>query len=84
MAEIIAARPWLTVHRLPPYAHELNLVEAVWSHLKRSVAKFTKHNISELTALGKSRLKQIHYRSSLLEGFIASSRLDLSPVQPPP
>src|SRR4051795_10905558 len=24
MAEIVAARPWLTVFRLPPYAHELN------------------------------------------------------------
>jgi DDE superfamily endonuclease len=23
MVEIIAARPWLTVYRLPPYAHEL-------------------------------------------------------------
>src|SRR3954463_385691 len=26
MAELIAARPWLTVFRLPPYAHELNPV----------------------------------------------------------
>ena len=26
MAEIIAARSWLTVFRLPPYAHELNPV----------------------------------------------------------
>ena len=38
MAELIAARPWLTVFRLPPYAHELNPVEPVWSHLKRSLA----------------------------------------------
>ena len=29
MAELIAARPWLTVYRLPPYAHELNPVEPV-------------------------------------------------------
>src|SRR3954451_7160742 len=35
MAELIAARPWLTVYRLPPYAHELNPVERVWAHLKR-------------------------------------------------
>ena len=34
MAELVAARPWLTVYRLPPYAHELNPVEPVWSHLK--------------------------------------------------
>jgi hypothetical protein len=32
MAEIIAARPWLTVFRLPPYAHELN----PWSRCGRS------------------------------------------------
>src|SRR3954453_18824777 len=37
MAELITARPWLTVYRLPPYAHELNPVESVWSHLKRSL-----------------------------------------------
>jgi DDE superfamily endonuclease len=34
MAELIAARDWLTACRLPPYAHELNPVEPVWSHLK--------------------------------------------------
>jgi putative transposase len=27
IAELIAARPWLTVFRLPPYAHELSPVE---------------------------------------------------------
>jgi putative transposase len=27
MNELIAARPWLTVFQLPPYAHELNPVE---------------------------------------------------------
>jgi transposase len=30
MAEMSAARPWLTVFRPPPYAHELNPVEPVW------------------------------------------------------
>jgi DDE superfamily endonuclease len=36
MTALIAARDWLTVYRLPPYAHELNPVELVWSHLKRA------------------------------------------------
>jgi len=27
MSALIATRPWLTVYRLPPYAHELNPVE---------------------------------------------------------
>ena len=51
MTELIAARDWLTVFRLPPYAHELNPVELVWSHLKRSLANLAKRNIAQLTAL---------------------------------
>jgi putative transposase len=80
MAELIAARPWLTVFRLPPYAHELNPVEPVWAHLKRSLANLTKHNITELTTLVKTRLRRMQYRPGLLEGFLASTGLDLSPV----
>jgi DDE superfamily endonuclease len=76
MAELIAARPWLTVFRLPPYAHELNPVEPVWAHLKRSLANLTKHNIAELTALVKTRLKRMQYRSGLLVGFLASTGLE--------
>jgi transposase len=80
MAEIIAARPWLAVYRLPPYAHELNPVEPVWAHLKRSLANLTKHTITELTALVKTRLRRMQYRPDLLEGFLASTGLNLSPV----
>jgi putative transposase len=79
MAELIAARSWLTVYRLPPYAPELNPVEAVWSHLKRSLANLAKRNLSQLTALVKARLKRMQYRPSLLDGFLASARLDLTP-----
>ena len=79
MAELIAARDWLTVYRLPPYAHEFNPVEPVWSVLKRSLANLVKHNISELTALAKTRLRRMQYRPGLLEGFLAGTRLDLTP-----
>ena len=79
MAELIAARPWLTVFRLPPYAHELNPVESVWSHLKRSLANLTKHNLAELTALVKTRLKRMQYRAGLLAGFLASTGLEYGP-----
>ena len=79
MAEIIAARPWLTVFRLPPYAHELNPVEPVWSNLKRSLANLTKHNLAELTALVKTRLKRMQYRPALLAGFLASTGLEFGP-----
>ena len=80
MAELIAARPWLAVCRLPPYAHELNPVELIWSHLKRSLANLTKHTIAELTALVKTRLRQMQYRPALLAGFLASTGLEFGPV----
>jgi len=78
MGELIAARDWLTVYQLPPYAHELNPVEQVWSHLKRSLASLAKRNITELTTLVKTRLRRIQYRPGLLNGFLASTRLDLT------
>jgi putative transposase len=79
MAALIAARDWLTVYRLPPYAHELNPVEPVWSHLKRSLANLAKHNLAQLTAVIKTRLKRMQYRPNLLDGFLASTGLDLTP-----
>jgi hypothetical protein len=79
MTALIAARDWLTVYQLPPYAHELNPVELVWSHLKRSLANLAKRDISQLTALVKTRLKRMQYRPALLTGFLASTHLDLTP-----
>ncbi len=79
MTALAAARDWLTVYQLPPYAHELNPVELVWSHLKRSLANLAKRNLGELTALVKTRLKRMQYRPGLLDGFLASTRLDLTP-----
>ncbi|MGR6963935.1 hypothetical protein ACU610_05700 [Geodermatophilus sp. URMC 61] len=84
-AERIAARPWLTDHRPPPYAHELNPVELIWAHLKRSLTNLTKHTIAELTAVVKTRLRRMQYRPGLLAGFLASTGLEFGPFlkQPP-
>lgn len=79
MQELIAARLWLTVYQLPPYAPELNPVEGVWSHLKRSLANLTKHNLDQLNALVKTRLKRMQYRPALVEGLMAKTGLDLQP-----
>src|SRR5712691_1904469 len=79
MTGLVAARDWLTVYRLPPYAHELNPVEPVWSHLKRSLANLAKRNLAQLTALIKTRLRRMQYRPGLLGGFLASTGLDLTP-----
>ncbi len=79
MAELAGARDWLTVCQLPPCAHELSPVEPVWSHLKRSLASLAKRNLAQLTALVKTRLRRMQYRPALLEGFLASTGLDLAP-----
>jgi transposase len=78
MRDLVAARSWLRVYRLPPYASELNPVEPVWSNLKRSLANLTKHEIDQLTALVKTRLRRMQYRPGLLDGFLAKTGLDLS------
>jgi putative transposase len=81
MRELITARDWLTVFQLPAYASELNPVEPVWSNLKRSLANLTKHNIDQLTALIKTRLRRMQYRPGLLDGFLAKPGLDLTPLR---
>ena len=80
MGALVASRDWLTVFQLPPYASELNPVESVWSHLKRSLANLAKRDLGELTALAKTRLRRMQYRTGLLEGFLAGTRLDLTPL----
>jgi hypothetical protein len=39
--------------------------EPVWSNLKRSLANLTKHDIGQLTALVKTRLRRMQYRPGL-------------------
>ena len=67
MREMIAARDWLTVYRLPPYAPELNPVEPIWSNLKRSLANLVKHDIDQLTALVKTRLRRMQYQPGIVD-----------------
>ena len=82
MADLVAARDWLTIFRLPPYAHELNPAGSVWSHLKRSLANLAnlaKRDISQLTALVRTRLRRMQYRPGLPGGFLAGTRPGLTP-----
>jgi transposase len=75
MRELLAARSWLTACQLPPYASELNPVEAVWTHLKRSLANLTKQTIDQLTALIRTRLRRMQYRPGMLDGSLAKTGL---------
>ena len=81
MRELVATRSWLRVVQLPPYASEPNPVEPIWSNSKRSLANLTKHNVGQLTALVKTRLRRMQYRPGLLDGFLAKTGLDLSNFQ---
>ena len=83
MTGLIAARDWLTVYRLPPYAHELNPVERTWAHLKRSLANLARHTIGQLTALARTLLRRMQYQAGLLDGFLAGTGLDLTPFRNP-
>jgi hypothetical protein len=80
MRALIAMRAaWLTVYRLPPYAPELNLVEGIWSHLKRSLGNLGARTTDELATLVKTRLKRMQYRPALLNGLVAETGLTLEP-----
>jgi putative transposase len=73
MRELIAARDWLTVFQLPPYASGLNPVESAWSHLKRPLANLAKRDIAQLTVLVKTRLRRMQYQPGLIEDFLAGT-----------
>ncbi len=79
MAGLVAARDLLTVCQLPPYAHELNPVELVWSHLQKIPGQPGQTQPAPAHRAGKTRLKRMQYRPGLLDGFLASTRLDLTP-----
>lgn len=79
MRQMIAARDWLHVIRLPAYAPDLNPVEAVWSHLKRSIGNLAVNGVEHLQAIIKNRLKGIQYRTDLLDSFLTHTGLTLEP-----
>ena len=80
MRELIAARPWLTVFCLPPYAPALNPVEGVWSVIKRHLGNLAPHGTDALAALVKTLLRQLQFRTDgVLDGFVAETGLTLQP-----
>jgi putative transposase len=72
---LVATRDWLGVYQLPSYAPELNPVESVWSHLKRSLANLAAGTTSRLAQLARTRLKRMQYMPGFVDGFLAGTRL---------
>nr|WP_240497158.1 hypothetical protein [Streptomyces hirsutus] len=67
----------------PYYSPDLNPVEWVWAHVKRSLANLAVVALDRLEALVRNRLKRLQYRPETLDGFIAGTGLTLDdPASP--
>jgi hypothetical protein len=73
----VLARVKATVVLLPGYAPDLNPVEGLWAHIKRSLANLAARTLSELETLLRRRLKALQYRHSILGGFLTGTGLAL-------
>jgi hypothetical protein len=83
MQQLIDQREWLTVFLLPAYSPDLNPVEWVWAHVKRSLANLAVMALDRLEALVRNRLKRLQYRPEILDGFITGTGLALDiPTSP--
>ncbi|MFB7916766.1 transposase [Streptomyces sp. NPDC056061] len=81
--KLIAEREWLTVFLLPACSPDLNPVEGVWAHVKRSLANLAVVALDRLETLVRNRLKRLQYRPDTLNGFITGTGLALDiPTSP--
>jgi putative transposase len=80
MREYIAARDWLTVYRLPPYAPDLNATEGVWANLTIGLGNRHFHGLDTLKAAIMTRLRRLQHRPDLITGLLAHTGLPLKPA----
>lgn len=72
----LAANPKITAEFLPPYAPELNPVEALWSYLKANpLANLAAHDAEELRGVAMQSALAIQKNQTLLRSFIRSTPL---------
>lgn len=66
----------LAVARLPPYAPELNPVEAIWAYLKKhGIANLCLSSIGEVGQFARNRLKSMQQRPNLVTAFWKQAEL---------
>ena len=66
------------VAALPPYAPELNPVEAIWAYLKKhEIANFCAKDIHEVSDFARRRLKSMQRRPTLVRAFWKQTELAL-------
>ncbi|MGY3676401.1 hypothetical protein ACVWXU_000024 [Streptomyces sp. TE33382] len=78
-----AEHDWLTTVRLPPYAPDLNPVEAVWSLVRRAMANTAFTTPDDLDRKLRSELRRIQLQPRLIDGCLTATRLAVNPPTPP-
>lgn len=69
---------WLRVEWLPPYAPDLNPVEAIWNHAKYAdLPNHVPDDVWELHDLVAESLNDQHFRPPLLRSFFRRAKLTL-------
>ena len=77
-AWIARQRNWLTVERLPGYAHDLNPIEMVWGNVKTvELANLCPDTIDEAHAAAESGLTRVGANCDLCFAFLAHTGLSL-------
>ena len=78
MAWFAGQRQWLTVERLPGYAHDLNPIEMVWGNVKTvELANLCADNLDEARTAAEAGLKRVSASSQLCFAFLAHTGLSL-------
>lgn len=80
-----AVRRWLeeqagriAIAFLPPYAPELNPVEAIWAYLKKhEIANLCPTHLAEVSDYARRRLKSMQRRPRLIRAFWQQAELEL-------
>ena len=68
----------IAIARLPPYAPELNPVEAIWAYLKKhEIANLCLDSIREVGQFARNRLKSMQRRPHLVASFWKQAELAL-------
>ncbi|WP_406368143.1 transposase [Streptomyces sp. NBC_01546] len=78
-----AEHDWLTTVRLPPYAPDLNPVEAVWSLVRRAMANTAFATPDDLDRTLRRELHRIQLRPHLVDGCLTATHLAIDPPTPP-
>jgi transposase len=79
LREFIDTHDWITCYFLPAYAPDLNPVEGIWSLLRRSSQANTAFTDPDhLMSALRHGLRQIQYRSNLIDGCLAETGLTLT------